>query len=1081
MLKRFLILLLALAYNSPSIAVEDDNPCVTHDWEMVQHDCSLILAVTPYKSVVLPANGSVSLVGLSRSCCSARVDGKCYYECTKCSEKKEETCGLETDHHISPSQAWSPGTYTGNITIWCSNAPNDTRSGSATIEVLEKCPKCDQSPCQCCKLCRSYPCICCTVCNRPPWDCYCCSECKKPKDQCICLCRGCNNAKSECTCGIQDPPPEEPPEPEGPAEDEIEDDGSGGSAHPHNYKADEVRCKISSLNSDVVHYYTGPEDVNQLRRFLISCPIVVDDCTVIYRCSKDGCNASRRKYPYHQNKKEDGTPIPDSGLVVEPCPICSENLADAFTTDGVSTFCMKVKCSCPKNTDYAYIKVKVAIPRIDLDIDSDNNNGLGMPDRSQAEELEEEKKDTVGKLVLLNDFDTDGDGIPDFADGYDNINLEPEANQRGDNVSADFVPVVVSISSGLDPAKTKVRFSYPACDPAIVFKRTVDGVMDFLLPPEGNIRLWTKNGSTARAKESIVKDSSPGDYIPPDVDIPFEKLNPNGNVAVIYLEAVQSFGDETNKDQISVAFSDYKDVPADSVFYSVLRLRMGIDGNRDQVIDLYNPADRSALFWPNDDRDTRAFSKDGYVEDDLDGSERDCDDDTIGTSKACIRDLEDFTKLHIEIDRNDSIYKNPDLSLLVKSSGVTVNLFKAVCDDFSYISQKAVAENQIKAKKLLTVSGTEQEIPLEQFKKNLLPFLLEGCSTGDGQISAFIKYKGNVIAERKIQLKLDPITNFYDFFSLNDIQQTISNVMSNARRATYQPSSNDYILYVHGWNMQPYEKTRWTETMFKRLWWQGYDGRVGAFAWPTLTEGAITTGGTYNDSEFRAWHSGKVLKDLFGQLGNHKLSVLAHSMGNVVTSEALKQYGGKINAYVSSQAAVPARCYEGAPASTSYINKHLDYYGEYPVDTPPKPYFYGLKGKASYLIRMMNAKDFALAMWEGNNALKPKVLGPYSYSEKDGVGYFYRRESLIPDQKVELTFPDNTYEIFAFILSAQTGTIGAEPAPIPWFININLAAAHLGKYDYRHYSHSRQFRSNLIDEFGYWRTIINECKLTLVP
>ena len=120
-------------------------------------------------------------------------------------------------------------------------------------------------------------------------------------------------------------------------------------------------------------------------------------------------------------------------------------------------------------------------------------------------------------------------------------------------------------------------------------------------------------------------------------------------------------------------------------------------------------------------------------------------------------------------------------------------------------------------------------------------------------------------------------------------------------------------------------------------------------------------------------------------------------------------------------------------------------------------------------------------MWEGNNALKPKVLGPYSYSEKDGVGYFYRRESLIPDQKVELTFPDNTYEIFAFILSAQTGTIGAEPAPIPWFININLAAAHLGKYDYRHYSHSRQFRSNLIDEFGYWRTIINECKLTLVP
>ena len=43
-----------------------------------------------------------------------------------------------------------------------------------------------------------------------------------------------------------------------------------------------------------------------------------------------------------------------------------------------------------------------------------------------------------------------------------------------------------------------------------------------------------------------------------------------------------------------------------------------------------------------------------------------------------------------------------------------------------------------------------------------------------------------------------------------------------------KPETNDFVLFVHGWNMQHYEKSRWTETMFKRLWWQGYMGHVAS-------------------------------------------------------------------------------------------------------------------------------------------------------------------------------------------------------------------------------------------------------------
>ena len=46
-------------------------------------------------------------------------------------------------------------------------------------------------------------------------------------------------------------------------------------------------------------------------------------------------------------------------------------------------------------------------------------------------------------------------------------------------------------------------------------------------------------------------------------------------------------------------------------------------------------------------------------------------------------------------------------------------------------------------------------------------------------------------------------------------------------------TNTPYILFVHGWNMAPWEKDRFAETAFKRLYWQGYQGRFGEFRWPT--------------------------------------------------------------------------------------------------------------------------------------------------------------------------------------------------------------------------------------------------------
>ncbi len=58
---------------------------------------------------------------------------------------------------------------------------------------------------------------------------------------------------------------------------------------------------------------------------------------------------------------------------------------------------------------------------LDADIDSDNNSYLGLyggPDHTRQEEYLEDNPYGLGKIVIPNWGDTDGDGIPDCWDGY---------------------------------------------------------------------------------------------------------------------------------------------------------------------------------------------------------------------------------------------------------------------------------------------------------------------------------------------------------------------------------------------------------------------------------------------------------------------------------------------------------------------------------------------------------------------------------------------------------------------------------------------------------------------------------------
>jgi hypothetical protein len=169
--------------------------------------------------------------------------------------------------------------------------------------------------------------------------------------------------------------------------------------------------------------------------------------------------------------------------------------------------------------------VRVSNLRVDLDIDSDNNNGTGDPSRSAVEDsMEDCEGDDArpGKVILVDDFDSDGDGIPDYADGYD-----LDANDPNDDISTGsvFIPVVFDIGAAWSTG-AKVRITYAASDPLAVEPSENDPY----LRPAGFLRLWTVDGSTARNPRPLAFG---GDYVAPG-----EYSAAKFGSQALYLEAV---------------------------------------------------------------------------------------------------------------------------------------------------------------------------------------------------------------------------------------------------------------------------------------------------------------------------------------------------------------------------------------------------------------------------------------------------------------------------------------------------------------------------------------------------------------
>jgi hypothetical protein len=157
--------------------------------------------------------------------------------------------------------------------------------------------------------------------------------------------------------------------------------------------------------------------------------------------------------------------------------------------------------------------IRATAVAVDLDVDSDNVGGV---QRSAAEDAIEDITDEAGRgidatpglYLQVQDEDSDGDGLVNWADGFNGIGDELDI----DDVSAGaaFAPLWFQIPAWVYAPDATLEMIYSASDPSAAVM--APHYLSWDRPTDGHLRIWTKDAFLPRNRASI---QDGGDYVAP--------------------------------------------------------------------------------------------------------------------------------------------------------------------------------------------------------------------------------------------------------------------------------------------------------------------------------------------------------------------------------------------------------------------------------------------------------------------------------------------------------------------------------------------------------------------------------------
>ena len=306
-------------------------------------------------------------------------------------------------------------------------------------------------------------------------------------------------------------------------------------------------------------------------------------------------------------------------------------------------------------------------------------------------------------------------------------------------------------------------------------------------------------------------------------------------------------------------------------------------------------------------------AKNGYV----DGF---CDTLDFFPVQLRISPLLDFLESREDIK---SAYESGKLSIKLSHMDGAVNVIwtsLSQANSGSYLTQNIENCGEALDKKFLDASPIEVSadgialpepfIDLIRENAELGIILVEGRKHSTAPLVLGLYYNDDTcVWKTELPLNVLSVEAMYGHINLRD-----TNEVTRIDATIGHYSSVPNVLFLHGFNVSEDDARGWHAEMYKRLYQAGLDMNFYGVTW--LGDEALTaTIGFpalhYHRNVYNALKTSNALATAVAQLPQAvQTSILAHSLGNMVVSEAICSYGLKPDKYILLNAAIPVEAFD---------------------------------------------------------------------------------------------------------------------------------------------------------------------------
>jgi alpha-tubulin suppressor-like RCC1 family protein len=361
------------------------------------------------------------------------------------------------------------------------------------------------------------------------------------------------------------------------------------------------------------------------------------------------------------------------------------------------------------------------------------------------------------------------------------------------------------------------------------------------------------------------------------------------------------------------------------------------DYNRDGKIDDQDrgkiTAQNPYRFWINDDNDSGDTGGDGiprYADDGV-GVGNGVNDSVNGT-----KDLIDFFPVFLDIrqllrilppDRFEYILQNEDHHL----NFIYTDLPPAKSSDYlkTATSFGAAQVNHIGSSGQALADGFLNSVA--EGERGVLLFEAGLEVTHPLQLIVTDKGNGQKVAEISLPLSIKSVERMYRHYNALFADEAGGGHgadLSEPRNYPDELCNEKVFVSIHGYNVNPDQARGWDAKMFKSMWWAGSRAKFYGVTWngsesqQQLGSKYVTT--NYHRNVDNAFATAWPFAGFLNSLGAN-VTVVAHSLGNMVVSSAIHDWGAHVKNYYMVDAAVAIEAYDGG-ASKEPLMVHEDWY-----------------------------------------------------------------------------------------------------------------------------------------------------------